>query len=133
MKSFKDTINWDIIDAPVPDQFFGKHATRANLVRHGIKNGIIVQSRVLEELKALDADQNLTPNSKYKANVAAKIKWIEEFYFPKCLKEIQWFEDKFGEKLREEQSSAKGREVDQKKSKLSEAMGNYKSGIAELL
>ena len=141
--NFKDTINWDAIDANIPNHFFGEHVKRANLVRHGIKNGIITQSRVLGELKGLDAEANLCPNSKYKANVGKKIKWIEEYYFPQCKKELDWFEAKFGDSIRSlaakrnELLAAKSAVEDGKADKTSVAaavnksLGNYPKGISE--
>ncbi len=130
---FKDTIPWDIIDAPVPDQFFGKDVKRVNLIRHSIKNGIITQQRVLNELKKLEGTEDLTPKSKYKGNVAKKIKWIEEFYFPECMEQIRWFEEAYGDSIRQlieaatNKTQQAGREVDKKPN-----LGNYNTNIGDL-
>ncbi len=142
---FKDTIPWDIIDAPVPDQFFGKDVKRVNLIRHGIKNGIITQQRVLNELKKLEGTEDLTPKSKYKGNVARKIKWIEEFYFPECMEQIRWFEEAYGDSIRQLREAAKqimeanktqqmlgaSREVDLPFEKKA-GLGTYPKGIGDM-
>ena len=138
--NFKDTINWAIIDAPVPESFFGDHAARANMVRHGVKNGVITQSRVLAELKEQDETKELTPSSKYKANVKQKIKWIEEFFFPKCKKELQWFEDMFGEDITRTMDAARAIMAKQPVNVMSndaaasakKQLGTYPPGIADM-
>ena len=131
--NFKDMIPWDILDAPVPENFFGEDAKRANLIRHGIKNGVIVQSRVLEELKKKDPDSYLSPKAKYKGKVSKKIAWIEEFYFPKCMKQIKWFEQKWGNDIRltikkfEQMKNVVATSTAQKEDK----KGHYPGGIKE--
>lgn len=74
---FDKLIPWDIIDCPVPQDFFGEDTLRVNLIRHGIKNNITVLQRQPE-----------------------KKKWFETYYLPRALKEIKWFEDRWGEDVR---------------------------------
>lgn len=125
----EDSIPWDIIDAPVPDQFFGDDVIRANLVRHGIKNFFIIHTRVLKELEQFDDDHDLTPNSKYKGNVGAKRAWINN-KLDEMREEIKWFENAWGRPIR----AFKLAMVETLKShaKSSDGLGNYNPNLMEV-
>lgn len=130
MKNWNELVPRDILEANVPDGFFGDNVVRANIVRVGTLNGFDVQSRVLQELKQRDPNEMLVPgNNQYNCTVQEKIEWTED-YLDRCIKQFEWFEKHFGSQIRAAKSAAV--EAVQENKEPKEVLGTYNANIGDM-